>query len=291
MCGLFGLVFPAGIASEFHPQVKALFNAMAVFSAERGQDSTGVAVVQHNGKSETTRTLVSAYSCTNGKGWRATLRQLQPGSFALLGHTRKQSVGKVSIANAHPFTFLSYRGELVGTHNGTLTKYDALGPVEPFETDSANLFYSLADTRTDEDIVATLKKAEGTYALAWADGGRFQFAKTYMADLYRAAWPDTGAVVYASTKHILLGAASFAGVRLSNIEMLLSGRLYVHTENTSYEKEYWVTSYTKGPNWCSKCFCSLYGEVKPEQDGSYLCLQCHNFQYKDSWESWLHERA
>tara|TARA_B100000929_G_C15511743_1_gene421161 strand:- start:37428 stop:38591 length:1164 start_codon:yes stop_codon:yes gene_type:complete len=86
---------------------------------------------------------------------------MRPISYALIGHNRYATKGKINNINAHPFEF----EHVVGAHNGTIRGQWRLPDSTDFEVDSENIFHSI-ETMGLESTLAVL---DGAYALTYWD--------------------------------------------------------------------------------------------------------------------------
>lgn len=164
MCGLFGVASRNVLSTA---QEKFVRQA-TVTGSLRGIDSTGFAFVNNSNNIDVITTVQDGPSYMlygSDKNFEATLGK----AFIALGHNRAATMGKVVVANAHPFQY----GNIVGAHNGTLlTELDL--PVNTEDIDSKNIIASLAkieEESNDEypDYVKVLEVIDGAYALSWYD--------------------------------------------------------------------------------------------------------------------------
>ena len=143
MCGIFGAVGNYDVE---------LVKLLAVLNEDRGKDSFGI----YNG-TEIAREL--------GRP-RDSLGSFDSQGVYLMGHTRKASVGAVSIANAHPFQV----GPIIGAHNGTVSNFAALKekykdslPAD-FDVDSQLIFWGLGKHGHE-----FLKEIYAGWSISWTD--------------------------------------------------------------------------------------------------------------------------
>lgn len=141
MCGLFGFISSKGDVKIN----KQNFNTLGVYNDARGGDSVGILVNEEVEYGINDTKLFSKFY----KGSNLLTPELHA-SF-ILGHTRKASVGKVSLENAQPVVIYDEEGkdvEFVLFHNGTLKNHLALAGkylTPPFDgvTDSYIMAYLL----------------------------------------------------------------------------------------------------------------------------------------------------
>ena len=156
MCGIVGYVG----RQEAYP---ILLNGLERLEY-RGYDSCGLAIQTDEG-----------IKVTKGLGFVERLRErgtvLQ--GRAGIGHTRWATVGRPTIANAHPH--LDCTGSLAIAHNGDIDNYEELrehltgeGHAFASDTDSevlAHLIESYATPNPLEGLVTALRRVQGSYAL------------------------------------------------------------------------------------------------------------------------------
>lgn len=129
----------------------------------RGIDATGVALVdKDNNVSVYKRALAASDFIHTNMGVRAI--DAAEKSFVAIGHNRASTIGKTIDETSHPFDF---EGRFVGAHNGTITGYRTILPVEKYPVDSMNLIASFDKVGNLHDV---LKKIHtGSYAVVVYD--------------------------------------------------------------------------------------------------------------------------
>lgn len=230
MCGLFGLVYHGQERTKDQVKMAAeLFTWLAVGSADRGIDATGLARVDSDGYVATYKNCLPSYEVVNFKRWWRPLLNITPSTVAVLGHTRFGTHGENTLDNTHPFLFSTLEGKFVGTHNGVISNHMEYGPSTPFANDSANLFHGLATGGPDK-WGALLKNVRGSFAVVFANGPNVHIARNIGSPCYRVYVPYLGATVYASTYAILLKALTESKLayegKLTAVE---AGSLYTYT--------------------------------------------------------------
>jgi glutamine---fructose-6-phosphate transaminase (isomerizing) len=140
----------------------------------RGYDSAGVAVM-HRGRLTTTKTAGRVQDL------RDKLDAKQAKSTVGIGHTRWATHGEPNDTNAHPHTDAGHRIAVV--HNGIIENAEALraqlvadGVTFVTDTDTEALAHLVAreldaneEATLEDAVVATLRRVEGTYGLAFLD--------------------------------------------------------------------------------------------------------------------------
>ena len=225
MCGIFGIIFHGKEHVGRQNELAFLFSALAVEAASRGTDATGLARVENDGYVYTYRNVVSSYEIINFRRWWRPLGQIGPNTLAVLGHTRWGTHGDNTLENAHPFSFAGSVGKIVGTHNGIISNYRELGPTPPFENDSANLFYRLAESEKHE-WTEVLEAVRGSFALAWTDGNKMYLARNHGNPCVLAYIEELNATVYASTEAILEDALKQSVFTCGEKRSLPPGAIY-----------------------------------------------------------------
>ena len=199
MCGLIG----AAGTLEFGD--KDVIKKMLLFDYFRGEDATGIAVVNRHAKDVAIyKKAVDPITAFQMKPFEETLKTSS--ASAIIGHNRAATRGNKSVhANAHPFQ----HKHIVGAHNGTLSTgsfHDLKELVErpDIEVDSEVVFVAIAEY----GIEAVVPLLQGAWALTWYDQKRnslnwlrnglrpFWFA--YSADLKKLYWASEWGVIDAA---------------------------------------------------------------------------------------------
>lgn len=155
MCGL------VGFAGDLFLKDREVFKELLYHDVVRGKDSTGIAVCKGGSFSILKQASPSYLFLQNNAKKIDSLVELT--SKAILGHNRAATQGAVTDANAHPFI----AGDLVGTHNGTLTvrSFNDLDPLKKYDTDSEAIYQYMNKYGFQE----TFDKLDGAWALVWYD--------------------------------------------------------------------------------------------------------------------------
>lgn len=152
MCGL------VGIAGDINKAEKDAFKTLLVVDTLRGPHSTGVASIKFNGDWDLAKKKGNAWDLFDSREYSSLLNGA---TYALIGHNRYATKGKINNINAHPFEF----ADVVGAHNGTIRGQHRLPDHARFEVDSENIFYAIQE----EGLEETLSKLDGAYALSYWD--------------------------------------------------------------------------------------------------------------------------
>ncbi len=209
MCGLVGAagnLLGKGRVDSFHQ--------LLTVDALRGADSTGVAIVRRgvDEDSEVQRQVGAPYELMQSYPYDRMFKGITP--KVIIGHNRYATTGKVSKANAHPFSI----GSLIGAHNGTLTSQHALKDGNLFPVDSMAL-YSHIDKLGLEDA---LTKLGGAWALTWWDinTSRINFLRNKERPLYFTFTKENDAIYWASEAWMLYGVLGRNGVEHGDVKMM-----------------------------------------------------------------------
>lgn len=234
MCGLYGILFQKQPDAAIIGKVGDLISTLAVASAERGTDATGLAHVKCEPKITIFKTIIDSYSTVNSEPWSRLLQSLHTNTTALMGHTRKKTIGFNTIDNAHPYLFPTNFGHFVGAHNGTITNWRSFSHTTAplsVQTDSGNVLAFLSEhpsNHWDEH----LGRIRGKYAFTISRNNRFYIAKNKQAPCHWTKISELGILVYASTEHILQAALAITQLNFDSIRSYKSNRIYKYKLHT-----------------------------------------------------------
>lgn len=177
MCGLVGMAGPLTLRDELS------FKALLLIDYFRGTDSTGLAAVTQKGGVDVLKVADDPIILFQHAEYEYTVNANTDAIW--LGHNRASTVGASTRANAHPFQC----GNIIGAHNGTLTK-DCITALEKANgeasgTDSESIFKHIDKF----GIEATIPILQGAWALTWYNSADETF--NYIKNGERPLWTAT----------------------------------------------------------------------------------------------------
>lgn len=212
MCGLVGGVGELNLTKH-----REAINTMLILDVLRGPHSTGVAFVKSDGSSVVSKKLGNPFELLDSREYEKEYSKFN--NWAMLGHNRWATKGKITKANAHPFTF----DNVVGAHNGTLRSVTNLRDWKDFEVDSENIMWNIEC----EGILETLPKLQGAYALTVYDEGEKAvfLARNQERPLYFCYTKDAKTLFWASEQWILTVALNKSKIEHNELFELKEGNL------------------------------------------------------------------
>lgn len=157
MCGLVAIVNKSKYGFS-HNDVAA-FELMLFMDTLRGEDSTGVYLVDNVGNVKIAKAAIDGPNFLNTQEWRDIRAAAISRGWVLVGHNRKATRGSVTDENAHPFWV---EDKIVLVHNGSM--YGGHKHLADTEVDSHAIAHTIA---TEETVEAALQKINAAYALMW----------------------------------------------------------------------------------------------------------------------------
>jgi len=192
MCGLFGYITPSPKVET--SKFKSFFNQALIVDSLRGEDSTGVLLVNEDDSVFSYKKALAGYDFKWLSKYCTTLFKASP--RVAMGHNRWASMGAVTHATAHPFKY----GHINLSHNGTLSNHRMLDKENNSKTDSDFLAYSFSTI----GVLETLKVIRGSFAITWVDTdlGTFNIVRNSERELYTCKTTNHS-LLYASEKGLL----------------------------------------------------------------------------------------
>jgi predicted glutamine amidotransferase len=198
-----------GCAGDLSYRDKDILEMMLVFSTVRGRDSTGVAFIPRlpTGDVRIVKDIGNPFDLYDRKSYDIITAGT---TKAMIGHTRKATVGNITKQTAHPFNY----GTFSGVHNGTLRNYYKLPGGETGAIDSQRLYSSFAEIGVRD----TIEQVEGAYALVWHDTAddTLNFLRNDQRTLFYAFSEDYRKVFWASETWMITVACGKHGQKLAN---------------------------------------------------------------------------
>lgn len=175
MCGQVGIIFGRKHRSKSElDHFKRVFAHLLLLSERRGPHATGVAWIKHGGGHSILKRPGKAMDFVSDTAFPDFLAGVDSNVTWLAGHTRWQTRGDASNnRNNHPIR----AGEVIGTHNGTITNarylFAHFGLPRQTEVDSELIFRladaTLADGRIDvREFTAHLALCKGQISAVMA---------------------------------------------------------------------------------------------------------------------------
>lgn len=159
MCGIVAVINKRRYG--FNMEEMNVFSDLLYLDALRGEDSTGVFMVDNIGNVEIAKAAKDGHDFLKETAWSAIRGKSIARGWAMVGHNRKATRGKVIDENAHPFWVDE---KLVLVHNGSM--YGDHKKLANVEVDSHAIAHALAE---NPDTEAVLKGINAAYALVWYD--------------------------------------------------------------------------------------------------------------------------
>lgn len=157
MCGLVAVISK----SKYGMSTKDLdtFELMLFLDTLRGEDSTGVFLVDNIGNVMIAKEASDAPKFLQSDEWRQMRAAAIRNGFVIVGHNRKATRGSITDENAHPFWV---EDKLVLVHNGSM--YGSHKHLADTEVDSHAIAHTIAES---DSVEAALQKIDAAYALMW----------------------------------------------------------------------------------------------------------------------------
>lgn len=206
-----------------------LAEGLALQSADRGTDATGIAWVDNiidthfRQESWMYKNIFSPQQILSTHDWETTLESIPNTVGIILGHTRKHIVGENSMNNAQPHVFRMFNKTLYGVMDGFIAKSQDISlsckssKYLPYINSSANLFCALSmfGRLYFEDILRHI--CQWNVAMIFTVGDKMYYYRSKASALVSGYAGEIDSIVLASTKIILQKACDMSGVRVTNI--------------------------------------------------------------------------
>jgi hypothetical protein len=159
MCGLVLLVNKN--TNGFSWKQRDVFNSLLFLDTLRGDDSTGMFVVDNIGNVSLAKEASMAPIFMADPAYKDLIQKAYQTGWAAVGHNRKATRGSITDENAHPFVV---DDRIVLVHNGSFN--GSHKHLKDTEVDSEAIAHMLAE---NSDPETALRKVNAAYALIWYD--------------------------------------------------------------------------------------------------------------------------
>ena len=161
MCGIVGYISNNDKLYE-GPKDHFMRYALAIDTL-RGEDSTGLITLSKRFTVKTLKTTMPGDRFVHSSDYKKKVKM----GWAQVGHNRAATRGRVTLDNAHPFTFnyitLVHNGTLIGGGDSLDTFDKTIGSV-----DSMQIAFALSKY-PPEEAAKVLSMIDGSFALVWTD--------------------------------------------------------------------------------------------------------------------------
>lgn len=268
MCGL------VGFCGKLESSDKDILKTLMILSTLRGEDSSGlIAVVAKDKEPITMKSVGSSFELFNTTPFD---RLAMWGKTAMIGHTRKATVGGISRATAHPFSSPPFHG----VHNGTLRNWRQL-PGDTLATDSATLY----DCFSRLGVRDTIEQLDGAYALVWynEEDRTINFLRNKERTLFYCFADGFKKMFWASEEWMLHVAITRSTERMDNVAKTGEPVKYVEAIPEDEWNKVRVNDTGKAMTWE---FEELKGNVKKPPVPFYQTGFQRVFGHRQSWDNW-----
>ena len=203
MCGIAGYAkTPNGQTRSQMKTIRKISKSLLNSIAERGKDSTGVAMLSESLEPIIHKTLTSSDKLVKSSKYSKIENQHRIDTSICMMHTRYSTMDRNDIreSDAHPFAI----GKTIGSHNGMVYNFDSLDKKHDslYPVDSQYIFHYIEH---EDNLQSALDNIYGDYAISWVknsdrvlnllhEGGR---------DLAMAYWKEARVLFYASRPEYL----------------------------------------------------------------------------------------
>ena len=263
MCGIYGMAKKPNHQSKRQlKRIATVLRELAVLSEERGEHSSGLAVIG-DAECQIYKSLLKSSKFVTSREWATSMRNM-PERHIYLGHTRFATSGSISIDNAHPFKV----GRTIGAHNGCLSNMNTLqDKLEKYcEVDSQLIFKAIDSSDTIQDAVDYLR---GDFALSFVKDtyNVLHLCREQNRPLSVAYWKEGRVLFYASCEEYVEKALLKANIFDTDVIKLEKNNLYsfdileFSNEKTGVEKV--------GFNFESKSYYGFFGSSYSSHLGTF----------------------
>lgn len=205
MCGIVA-VFNKNAHRGFTDEMRDVFQHLLLIDTLRGEDSTGVFMVNRNGDVDLLKEASTGGQFLKSDEWRKLRTASWNNGAALIGHNRKATKGSVNDSNAHPFVV---DDQIVLVHNGGI--FGDHKEHADVEVDSHAIAHLL---HKHDSVEEALGQFYGAYALIWYDveEEKVHLIRNKERPLW---WMETSDMwVWASEKPMLMFTAARIGLKV-----------------------------------------------------------------------------
>lgn len=200
MCGILAVVSKNSGNSGFWKPQCDMFHELLMVDTLRGDDSTGVFLVDKDGDLEMLKEASDGPVFQKTKDYDTFMQHLFARGRVAVGHNRKATKGSITDENAHPF---AVDNKIVLVHNGTLYgDYKKLaGEGNDVDVDSHAIAHIIH--QSGDDVEKAIQQLNGAFALIWFDMEKQTV--NFLRNDQRPLWflETTDSYVWSSEKNFL----------------------------------------------------------------------------------------
>lgn len=269
MCGIFGVIKP-GRNNRITREDIGTLKSLIALNYSRGRESLGLCALEGD-KPALVKREGSPLKLAVEKDFTTLMDWAVGRCWAIFGHTRAATRGRVCARNAHPFEY----GRIVGAHNGHVT-----APAS-YEVDSEYLIDLLDKHKGDP---RGLESVQGYWGLVWWDGYRRRIGLCAHNNELNLVAEDNLAVFSSSEEHLHFATGKEPAPFYEGEVVFLGQNGEVETTEINpvkYEPQARVRSITSGSGgW------SLQGWEKEDKD---LWAKDYDEEFVKEWEKYCQD--